>query len=272
MSSGTKIAGTTPRGTVFESTGGKGPVIVLVHGLGLNRHAWQWQLPTLRTRHNVITYDLHGHGGSSPPSETPSLSLFASQLRELLDHLGIDKAAVAGFSLGGMIARRFAMDNPGRLWALVVLHSAHTRDPAAQAAVEARVHQAREEGPSATVDGALARWFTDPYRAANPATMDLVRRWIMANRREIYASIYQVLADGVTELVAPRPPISVPTLVMTADEDFGNSPAMSRAIAAEIAGARLVILPGLRHMAMAEAPELFTASLKSFLDQAAPAD
>lgn len=268
LSSSTKIEGKTPRGTVFESTGGQSPAVVLVHGLGLNRHAWQWQLPDLCTRYRVITYDLLGHGDSSAPTETPSLTLFASQLCELLDHLGLTKAAIAGFSLGGMIARRFAMDFPDKLWALAVLHSAHIRDPAAQAAVEARAHQAREQGPSATVNAALTRWFTDAYRAANPATMNLVRQWILANRREIYAPIYQVLADGVTELVAPRPPISVPTLVMSAEEDFGNSPAMSRAIAAEIAGARLVILPGLRHMAMAEAPELFNAQLKSFLERA----
>jgi pimeloyl-ACP methyl ester carboxylesterase len=186
----------------------------------------------------------------------------------LLNHLAITRAAIAGFSLGGMIARRFAMDFPDRLWALAVLHSAHARDPAAQAAVEARVRQARQHGPAATVDAALERWFTESFRAANPAVIGLVRQWIMANRQDVYAPIYQVLADGVTELVAPHPPISVPTLVMTAGEDFGNSAEMSRAIASEIAGSRLVILPGLRHMAMAEAPDLFNAPLMSFLEQA----
>ncbi|MEY3080378.1 MAG: hypothetical protein RJA94_363, partial [Pseudomonadota bacterium] len=62
-------------------------------------------------------------------------------------------------------------------------------------------------------------------------------------------------------------PITAPTLVMTGDEDYGNSPAMSRAIAAEIAGSELVILPGLRHMAMAEAPDLFNAKLMAFLSR-----
>ncbi len=222
--------------------------------------------PHSRARYRVITFDLFGHGESSPPNAAPALSLFASQLHELLDHLAIERAAVAGFSLGGMIARRFAMNYPERLWALAVLHSAHTRDRAAQAAVEARVVQARNEGPAATVDAALLRWFTDTFRVANPAIMNLVRQWIIANRREFYAPIYQVLADGVAELVAPVPPIAAPTLVMTAEQDFGNSPEMSRAISAEVPGSRLVILPGLRHMAMAEAPELFNAPLLSFLD------
>ena len=57
---------------------------------------------------------------------------------------------------------------------------------------------------------------------------------------------------------------------MTGDEDYGNSPAMSRAIAAEIPGSELVILPGLRHMAPAEAPELFNAQLLGFLSKVKP--
>lgn len=255
----------TPRGTAYEVFGDEDPVVVLIHGLGLNRHGWQWQVPALSSSYRVVTYDLHGHGESSPPSAPPSLSLFSEQLVELLDHLRIARAALAGFSLGGMIARRFAMDHGDRLWALAVLHSAHARDAAARAAIQARVDKARTEGPAATVEAALSRWFTDGFRASHPDMMALVRRWILANRREVYAPIYQVLVDGVDELVAPRPPIAVPTLVMTGSEDHGNSPAMSRAIAGEIEGSELVILPGLRHMALAEAPDIFNRELIEFL-------
>ena len=259
------MASRTASGTAFESFGSGDHAVVLVHGLGLNRQSWQWQVPALAATHRVITYDLHGHGGSSVPPATPSLSLFAEQLAGLLDHLGIARASVFGFSLGGMIARRFAMDHGDRLEALGILHSAHARDRAAHEAIQARVVQAAKEGPAATVEAALQRWFTDGFRLAHPDMMDTVRRWILANRKEIYAPIYQVLVDGVTELVAPDPPITAPTLVMTGAEDHGNSPAMSRAIAAEIPGAELVILPGLRHMALAEAPELFNAKLLHFL-------
>ncbi len=255
----------TPRGTAYETFGRTGRTIVLVHGLGLNRHSWQWQVPDLSQDHRVITYDLHGHGESSVPPAEPSLRLFSEQLCELLDHLGIPNAAVCGFSLGGMIARRFAMDHGDRLWALAILNSAHARDKAAHDAIQARVVQAASQGAAATVEAALERWFTEPFRKSHPEVMNDVRRWVLANRKEVYAPIYQVLVDGVTELVAPSPPISVPSLVMTADEDYGNSPAMSRAIAAEIPGAQLVILDGLRHMALAEAPELFNEKLSGFL-------
>ena len=261
------MASFTPRGTAYESFGSGPRVIALVHGLGLNRHSWQWQVPALSGTHRVITFDLHGHGDSSVPPTTPSLTVFSDQLTELLDHLGIARASVFGFSLGGMIARRFAMDHADRLETLGILHSAHARDKAAHDAIQARVVQAAREGPAATVEAALSRWFTDGFRLSHPQMMDEVRRWILANRKEVYAPIYQVLVDGVTELVAPSPPIAAPSLVMTGEEDYGNSPAMSRAIAAEIPGSELVILPGLRHMALAEAPELFNAQLLAFLSR-----
>jgi len=179
----------------------------------------------------------------------------------------ISALPVFGISLGGMIARRFAMDHADRLEALGILHSAHARDRAAHDAIQKRVVQAAQEGPAATVEAALERWFTDGFRANHPEMMDEIRRWILANRKEVYAPIYQVLVDGVTELIAPHPPITAPTLVMTGEQDYGNSPAMSRAIAAEIPGAELVILPGLRHMALAEDPGLFNAKLLSFLSR-----
>jgi pimeloyl-ACP methyl ester carboxylesterase len=255
----------TASGTAYDIEGEGDSVVVLVHGLGLNRQSWKWQMPMLARHYRVITFDLYGHGESAVPPSEPSLKLFSNQIVELLDELKIDTAAVFGFSLGGMIARRFAMDHGDRLWALGILHSAHARDAAAHNAIQARVHQARREGPESTVEAALQRWFTDDFRVGNPETMDLVRRWVTANRKEVYAPIYQVLVDGVTELIAPSPPINTPTLVMTGDEDYGNSVEMSRAIAAEIPGALLVILKGLRHMALAEAPERFNAELETFL-------
>jgi pimeloyl-ACP methyl ester carboxylesterase len=258
--------GRTKQGTAFEVHGPQAPNVILVHGLGLNKTMWQLQVPALvAARWQVVTYDLYGHGESAAPPQVPTLALFSGQLAGLMEHLGITRAVVAGFSLGGMIARRFAMDHPDCTTALALLHSAHLRDQAAHDAIQARVHQARQDGPGATVEAALERWFTAPFREAHPEIMDLVRKWVLANSKDIYPSIYQVLVDGVTELAAPEPPITCPALVMTADEDYGNSVEMSRAIAAEIPGSETVILKGLRHMAMVEAPERFNAPLLEFL-------
>ncbi len=240
------------------------PPLVLIHGLGLNRAMWREQTPTLSHDRHVITYDLYGHGDSPAPCEPPSLALFARQFAGVMTHFDLPHAIVAGFSLGGMIVRRIAMDMPYLVSGMAILHSPHARTGAEQDAIQARVQQAEAAGPGAMVEAALERWFTAGFKAANPAVMRDVRDWVMANDPAIYPAIYQVLVDGVTELIAPSPPIAVPSLVLTGDEDYGNNPAMSAAIAAEIAGALLVILPGLRHMAMLEAPDIFNHHLAQF--------
>ncbi len=262
------ISGKAGNGTAYEATGPDGaPAVVLIHGLGLNRHCWQWLVPELSERYQMVAYDLLGHGESAAPPSDPALGTLADQLAGLLDHLGIQRAAIVGFSLGGMIARRFAQDHPDRIAALAILHSPHKRTPEAQAAILARVEQAKTEGPSATVEAALVRWFTDVYRAANPDMMALVRSWVMANDPAIYPQVYRILAEGIDEIVAPNPPIIAPALVITGDEDYGNGPEMTRAIAAEIAGAETLILPGLRHMALAEDPPAVNRPLIAFLDR-----
>ena len=257
-----------PDGTAYELHGPEdAPMVALIHGVGLNRHCWQWTLPALTDRYRVVTYDFWGHGDSPPPPEPPTMRLMARQVAGVLDACGAENAVIVGFSLGGMIARRFAQDYPDRTRALAILHSPHQRTPEAQAAIEARVKQARTEGPSATVEAALKRWFTDAYRPENPEMMALVRGWVTANDPAVYHTVYRLLAEGVAELVAPNPPITAPTLVLTGDEDYGNSPEMTRAIAAEIAGAETRILKGLRHMALAEDPDAVNAPVRAFLDR-----
>ena len=256
-------------GTAY-SVVGTGPTVALIHGLGMHRGMWVWQVPALTSRFTVLTYDLLGHGKSQNPPKNCSLSNFSDQLNALCDALDLDDVAVAGFSLGGMIARDFALRHPDRVRALAILHSAHDRTPEQRAAIMIRVRQAAETGPSATVDDALERWFGDEFRAANPDVMDMVRDAVLANDSDVYPSIYRLLAEGDKELANTIAAIQCPTLVMTGSEDHGNSPEMSRRMAAQIPGAQCIILPGLRHMALAEAPEVFNPPLVSFLDSTAP--
>ena len=253
-------------GTAYDLAGPTGaPVVVLVHGLGLNREVWQWMVPVLAMRFRVVSYDLLGHGMSPDPKGQPVLSDLSGQLRALLDYLGTAKAAIVGFSLGGMVARRLAQDHADRVTALVLLHSAHRRTPKAQAAILFRVAEAAEHGPAATVDLALERWYTNACRAARPDLMNLTRKWVLSNDPRVYPGLYRILAEAVDEITAPSPPITCPALVITGDEDYGNGPEMSAAIAAEIQGSQLLILQGLRHMALAENPEAVNAPVMEFL-------
>tara|TARA_B110000444_G_scaffold25849_1_gene21311 strand:- start:810 stop:1613 length:804 start_codon:yes stop_codon:yes gene_type:complete len=262
------VINVSPDGTQYALSGPQdAPVVILIHGLGLNKECWQWMIPKLKSTYRVLSYDLYGHGGSAAPPSKPNLSLFRKQLVELLDLCSIEKGVIIGFSLGGMIARRFAQDTPHRTQALIILHSPHRRTEAAQAAIMSRVEQASKLGPQSTVEDALERWFTEKFRANNPKLMDTVRGWVTANQKEVYHTIYDVLATGIDEIIAPNPALTCPTLVITGEEDYGNGPEMAQAISNEILGAKTIILPGLRHMALAEQPEAVNKPVQIFMEE-----
>ena len=256
-------------GTAYDLTGPEGaPVVVLIHGLGLTRGStWGAIAPVLTRQFRVLSYDLCGHGETALPVATPSLTLLSEQLITLMDELAITQAALVGFSLGGMINRRVAMDHPARVTGLGILNSPHARGARAQARVEAQARDAGAGGPGATVDAALERWLTPEFRAHEAGRVAQIRAVVMANAPGNYAAHRRVLAEGVVELIRPDPKITKPALIMTCEKDSGSTPAMSRAMADEIPDAQLIIVPGLQHMGMIEAPEAFTGLLLEFLRQ-----
>lgn len=254
-------------GTAYDLSGPiLAPAVVFIHGLGLNRQIWHTYTNRFGARYRVLSYDLYGHGESARPPRTPSLTLFAEQLVELLDELKIDRAMLVGFSLGGMINRRVAMDYPERVSLLAILNSPHERGDEAQKLVEQRALDSAEGGPGATLDATIERWFTADFRRQHGDFIEQVRQWVLANDHQDYALCRQVLAFGVVELIRPEPPITHPTLVMTCEHDSGSTPAMSQAIASEIEGAEVIIVPELQHMGLSENPSFFVTALAEFID------
>lgn len=122
------VAERTPAGTSYLDVG-QGQPVVLIHGVGLNKEMWGGQFVGLANDYRVIAYDMLGHGQSRVPAADTPLEGYADQLAELLDHLQIAQATVIGFSMGGLVARAFALNYPQRLAALVVLNSVFNRTP-----------------------------------------------------------------------------------------------------------------------------------------------
>jgi pimeloyl-ACP methyl ester carboxylesterase len=249
--------------TAFE-VHGEGPPIVLVHGLGLSRHMWQWQIDALTPHFKVVQYDLLGHGESPKPAGPYPMSHMVDQLAALMAELHIEQAALAGFSLGGLIVQAFALAHPQKVTALAILNAAHARTDEQRAGIMRRVWQAEESGPQATVDDALRRWFTDEFAAGNPQVLEQVRQWVTGNDASVYPALYRLLAEADIGLEDSIAGIDCPALVMTGEDDGGNSPQMAQQMAAKIPNARLAILPGLRHMALAEDPAAVNALLVPF--------
>ena len=256
----------TSDGTYYELHGrDDAPVVVLIHGLGLCHEIWTPYINYFTKDYRVISYDLYGHGKSMTPGSSVSLSKYATQISNMLDELGIETASIVGFSIGGMINRRFALDYREKLHCQVILNSPHDRGDEAQLAVEERAKMVREQGALATMDAALQRWFTPEFRISDPVTVQRVVDWRQLVDGESYAQAAWVLANGVRELIQPDPPVKARTLVMTCENDTGSTPAMAKAIADEIEGAELQIIPHLQHLGLMEDINVFAEPILEFL-------
>ncbi|WP_426153181.1 alpha/beta fold hydrolase [Pseudomonas sp. DC3000-4b1] len=254
----------TAAGTAFQVTG-EGEPVVLIHGVGLNKAMWGGQVVSLAEHYRVITYDMLGHGESAMPGPDSGLDAYANQLAELLDHLGIKNAHVVGFSMGGLVARAFALHHPTRLASLVVLNSVFARTPEQRAAVVERTRQAAEFGPNANVEAALARWFSREYLAASHAQVDNIRQILASNDPLGYLTTYSLFATQDMYRADELPALRVPTLVATGELDTGSTPEMARQLAARIPGAQVSILAEQRHMMPVESPRLVNQLLVDFL-------
>jgi pimeloyl-ACP methyl ester carboxylesterase len=258
-------------------TAGRGAPVVLIHGVGLDATIWDAQAEALAERHRVVAYDMLGHGRSAHPPGARTLGDFVTQLSELLDALGLGQVAMIGFSMGGLVARAFAAAYPERVSHLALISTAYERSPEEQAAILVRLGQAEIEGPSSLVAGALERWFSPGFRAAHPEVVARIRERLAANDGEGFLAAYRVFAEADSQMAGFLESqglngggrIGCPTLVLTGEEDPGSSPAMARRLADAIAGARCLILPGMRHLALMEAPQAVTNPLIEFLEQQA---
>lgn len=256
-----------PDGTHYELHGREGAsVMVLIHGLGLCCDLWAPHVKALSQDYRILNYDLYGHGRSTPPPQEASLTVYAKQLSDLMDHLKIEQAAIVGFSIGGMINRRFALDYPEKILSLAILNSPHNRGEELQAQVEFRAKTVRDQGAMSTMDSALKRWFTPEYLETGDGA-DKVMQWRKLVDAESYAKAAWVLANGVRELIVPSTPIKAKTLVMTCENDTGSTPKMSHDIANEIAGSQTIIIPKLQHLGLMEDPDAFTNPILEFLER-----
>lgn len=222
-----------PFGTRYQIAPGEGAAdaalpVVLIHGVGLDSTMWDAEWTALARRLPLVRYDMLGHGGSRAPPRGRRLEDFVSQLHRLLDFLGRKRAAVVGFSMGGLVAQAFALDRPERCERLAILHSVFRRSPEVLAALRERI-------ASNDPDGTL-----EAYRVFATADRDLGPR----------------LAQ-----------IRCPTLVMTGEQDVHSTPAMAAAMAGTIPGAELSIVAGERHMAPIEAAREVNRIVLEFLDR-----
>lgn len=245
---------------------GRKPWLTLCHSLACDLSMWDDQMAALTSHFSVLRYDIRGHGRSSAPDLSYSFEMMVTDLKGLLDGLGVERTHFCGLSLGGMIGQHFALAAPERLDRLVLCSTSSGYGDGNSIAKlwEQRIAQAHAGGMEAMVDGTLGRWFTEPYRFENPAVMDRIATLIRSTPLTGYAACGRMVASLDT---TPRlGDIQASTLVLVGEEDAGTPPAMAEVIARGIPRSRLEVLPQASHLCNVEQAELFNELLLAFLN------
>lgn len=257
-------SGIDPHGTAFSASG-SGPSVLLIHGVGLDARMWDRMVPELAREYRVISYDMLGHGASPQPGPDVMLHDYASQACRLLDHLGIASCPVAGFSMGAMVAEEMAIRYPARVERLAAISGVYDRSLEQRLAVRTRALEIAVRGVAPAIAPALERWLTPAFRAANPELERSIATRMRENDAIGYPRSQAIFATADEDLAQRVEAIRCPTLILTGEHDSGSTPEMAVRLSTRIAGSRVVILSGLRHLLPIEAPALLARHLTDFL-------
>ncbi len=242
---------------------GYGPPLLLLNSIGTDLHLWDRVMPHL-DGYRVVRMDTRGHGQSDAPVGDYSLEMLAQDVLVVLDDAGLERVAIAGVSLGGMIAMELAFDHPERVAALLPICTSAKMDSAAWAA---RVATVRAGGTEAILELAMSRFLSPSFMQSEPEIAAQVADglWRMADAG--YAGCAAAIRD--MDIYWRLGTLRLPTLVIAGDRDTSTPFETHGAhIMETIAGARATILHA-AHLAPLEAPAELAAAITGFLDEVA---
>ncbi|WP_456368687.1 alpha/beta fold hydrolase [Geoglobus sp.] len=238
---------------------GEGEPLILVHGLGGCIEAWTAQLEDFSEEFRVIALDLRGFGMSDAP-EKVSIEGFADDVRNLMDHLEIEKASILGHSMGGLVCMEFYRKYPERVKSLILANTFHKLPEQVRKEFEQRL-KILEASPDMTQ---IARFIAEiSLYHKREELKELVETIIRKNSREVYTAATSELAKADYENVLPN--MRVPVLVITAEHDVTTPPAFGLEISRLVPGSTVKEISNAAHLAMLENPGEFNRAVTEFL-------
>lgn len=233
------------------------PVLILSNSLGTTVNLWHRQVPEFSRHFRVIRYDLPGHDGSAAAAGPYTVDMLGRNLLALMDELGIERAHLAGVSLGGMLSMWVASNAPERVDRLALICTSAYLPPAR--GWHDRAASVRAYGTGPLAEPSLGRWVTPALHSAEPELMKQIAAELTNVDSEGYAGCCEAIA--AMDQRATIPQIVAPTLVIAGADDPATPPAHAEAIAEHIPGASLVVLDQAAHLAVLEQPKTVTRLL-----------
>ncbi|MBO9694982.1 MAG: alpha/beta hydrolase [Sphingopyxis sp.] len=252
-----------------------GPAIILIHGANASLHTWEPLVKRLGTGYRIVTLDLPGHGLTGA---TPDTDYSAEGMMDAVDvvaaKLGLDHFVLGGNSMGGWVAWRYALAQPARVDALLLIDAAgmplRKGEKRPESNVGFRVLEypvgrwlATRVTPRMLVEQSL-RGSVERQEIVDDAMID--RYWELlrfpGNRP---ATVLRARMDREPAMAARVGEIRVPTLILFGDRDRLINPTAAKTFNERIAGSEVVLLPGIGHLPMEEAPDATADAIAGFL-------
>lgn len=252
---------------VLEGGPADGPAVVLLHGYTADRVVWMRFARHLVPDHRVLVPELAGHGASGFTSGTGfSAPAQAARVAAVMERLGVDRAHVAGNSMGGFVAATVALEHPERVASLLLSDAVGVTSPEPSEA-ELQIREGRN--PFFLDHVAAFPEFYAMTMARPPFVPGFVRAAIAEDYVARRADYEEIFTDffGVATLDDRLGEITAPTLVMWGEQDRLVHPSTAGVWAAGIAGARTVRYPDAGHMPMLEMPRRTATDYRAFLDR-----
>jgi pimeloyl-ACP methyl ester carboxylesterase len=269
---------------VVYRVAGKGPVLLLVHGLAGSAMTWRHVMAPLAERFTVIAPDLLGQGESDKPRAEYSLGAHVDTLRDLLDALGHERATFIGQSLGGGVAMQLAYQFPERCERLVLVNSGGLGREVSVILRLLALPSTEVVFPfvcAPRLRDVASRVGTMLGRAglrSTPAREEMWRSYASLTDAESRHAFFRGLRDvidwrgqAVSALGRLHHTAKLPTLIIWGARDPFIPVSHARVAHEAIPGSRLVIFEGVGHYPHCEAPERFVETIVDFIASTEPA-
>lgn len=254
----------------YEDTGGDGPAVLFVHGLGGSANGWLAQLEACRSRGwRGLAHDQRGCGRSEKPEGPYSVDAWAADAVRLLDALSVERVALVGHSVGCMVAQRAAAILGERAWALALCGGALSWPAEAGPVFEERARLARTGRTDLIAEAVAATGLSERCRREDPRLHGLMRELIAGNDPTGYAESAAATARGK---MADLDSLRCPVLAFCGEVDPVTPPAAAEAIAEAVADGSTAVVVGAAHWCMLEDPDATNRVLFGFLEGRHPDD
>lgn len=245
---------------------GSGPPVVLLHAFPAHHALWLPAAQALTTRYQVILPDLRGHGESGVGEGPATMEKHAADLVRILDHAQLARAPFAGVSIGGYVLFEFWRRYRDRVAALILCNTKAQPDtPEARAGRLQAAADVLERGTEPFIDSMLPKLMGKTTHATRPDLVDGARQMMLKMSPEDIAMVQR----GMAERPDSRPTlktITVPTLLVTGDEDSLTGIPEAELMRQNIPGAQMKVIPRAGHFSVWEQSEEAGKLVRQFLD------